>query len=547
MKPNKLLIASMSILLLQPLSTVAMTKKETVYVQLKNDGTPIKTTVNNHLFLTSEDKKITDQSILKNITNTSGDETFEQKNNILTFENKGKDIFYQGTTEKTSPIQMKVKYYLDDKEMAVKDMIGKKGTVKIEINYENEAVDGTTYPFVVTTATILKDKDNKEITISNGKAIDTGSKTIIVGIAAPSLDKITNMSDFSNLNSTEITYQTENFSLNNIYMIATPKLLSEEDFTIFDKVDTLTSSIATMDASVGKLIEGSTKLQDGSKTLEDGLQTLQEKLQQINAATEQLENGTIRLDAGLAQMMEKLQNVKASLESKDMSEKLSKIDYLLSQYETTINTLTTTNQILKTTYDTYQLAAFQTTEALSTYFSNYFEQKGLTKEEYQSKIEELIKCKITYEAIYSSNQNLITLLASNKETITTLKASVIELTTSITDLLEQSQTGILTLQEGSKTLKNGMSQVNAGAKALQEGASTLTQGQATLGNGIASLTTGLTTFDNQAMTPLTTYANKIATYKDTLEKVTNLSNTYKGFSTDNATMTTFVYKMQAAK
>ena len=59
----------MSILLLQPLSTVAMTKKETVYVQLKNDGTPIKTTVNNHLFLTSEDKKITDQSILKNITN----------------------------------------------------------------------------------------------------------------------------------------------------------------------------------------------------------------------------------------------------------------------------------------------------------------------------------------------------------------------------------------------------------------------------------------------------------------------------------------------
>lgn len=43
----------------------------------------------------------------------------------LTWKAAGNDIYYQGTTEKTIPIDVKITYYLDGKEMKPEDMVGK--------------------------------------------------------------------------------------------------------------------------------------------------------------------------------------------------------------------------------------------------------------------------------------------------------------------------------------------------------------------------------------------------------------------------------------
>ena len=130
-----------SSLLFTPVSTLALTKEETVYTNLNYDGTVEKTIVNNHI--SDLDKgKVTDDTELKKLLNINGKETYTENNGIITWNAKGKDIYYQGTTDKELPITVDAKYYLDGKEMKAKKLVGKKGKVTINTNsvYQSVAV-----------------------------------------------------------------------------------------------------------------------------------------------------------------------------------------------------------------------------------------------------------------------------------------------------------------------------------------------------------------------------------------------------------------------
>ena len=85
-------------------------------------------------------KKITDYSNLSDIKNLSGDEKFTKSDDgKIVWENKGKNISYQGTTTEATPINVKVTYYLDGKKISPSDLAGKSGEVKIVYNYSNTA------------------------------------------------------------------------------------------------------------------------------------------------------------------------------------------------------------------------------------------------------------------------------------------------------------------------------------------------------------------------------------------------------------------------
>lgn len=127
-----------SSLLFTPVSTLALTKEETVYTNLNYDGTVEKTIVNNHI--SDLDKgKVTDDTELKKLLNINGKETYTENNGIITWNAKGKDIYYQGTTDKELPITVDAKYYLDGKEMKAKKLVGKKGKVTIKLSLKNNA------------------------------------------------------------------------------------------------------------------------------------------------------------------------------------------------------------------------------------------------------------------------------------------------------------------------------------------------------------------------------------------------------------------------
>lgn len=81
-------------------------KAETVYVKANAEGEARKVTVKDVLKNPGEGKTIGDQSDLKDIKNTEGEEEYTKKGDELSWENKGEDISYEGTTDKEEVISL---------------------------------------------------------------------------------------------------------------------------------------------------------------------------------------------------------------------------------------------------------------------------------------------------------------------------------------------------------------------------------------------------------------------------------------------------------
>ena len=116
----------------------AISKEESVYVNADATGNIDQITVSDWLKNSgSTSGSLTDKSDLKDIKNIKGDEKFTENGDSLTWAADGKDIYYQGTTDKDLPVSVKFTYYLDGKEVKPEDIKGKSGHLKIQIQYTN--------------------------------------------------------------------------------------------------------------------------------------------------------------------------------------------------------------------------------------------------------------------------------------------------------------------------------------------------------------------------------------------------------------------------
>ena len=275
MKKAKLITSSAVVMTMVMSSIVpafAYSKEETVYSKLKTNGSEKTTVVSEHLINDQNETSLDDQSSLKNIKNVNGKETFKQDGSSLVWQTtNGQDIYYQGKTTNTLPVSMKVTYKLDGKKTKLKDMLGKKGKVEIQIDYTNnekQTVDGKELyvPFVVTTGTMLPTKTDSNIEVTNGKVISNGSSNIIMAIAAPGLSKnYDNNEELEKLNSVTIKYDTTKFKLNSLMSVATPSLLSETDIN-FDDLNDVYDSVDTLNSSFDQIIAGGQTLLTTTRT-----------------------------------------------------------------------------------------------------------------------------------------------------------------------------------------------------------------------------------------------------------------------------------------
>ena len=117
-------------------NTSDVDKEETVFVMGDANGANDKVVVTDWLKNKDGASTIDDASNLKDITNLKGDETYKTSGDKIVWAANGKDIHYQGTATAKPPIDVKVTYYLDDKEIAPKDLAGKSGHVKIRFDYK---------------------------------------------------------------------------------------------------------------------------------------------------------------------------------------------------------------------------------------------------------------------------------------------------------------------------------------------------------------------------------------------------------------------------
>ena len=263
----------------------ALVKEETIYAKLNSNGTISSTSVYEHLY-GSNDDVYKDKSLLNNITNVNGDEKYSKKDNEITWEAKGNDIYYNGTTDKDLPISLDIKYYLDGKEYEAKDMLGKEGKVKIVLNYENKLkhqvivnnkIETLYTPFVVATTSLLSNDNNKNIKVSSGKVIDNGNTSIIVGLSSPGLYESLDLNELKGLDTLEITYDTTSFELSSLYAVATSKLIGEDDLDILNNIKSLYSGINALQENMDLLVDGSRKLANGTNEFNNAISDISDK------------------------------------------------------------------------------------------------------------------------------------------------------------------------------------------------------------------------------------------------------------------------------
>lgn len=527
MKKMKTVAAALTIgvLSLIPFSASAA-KTETIYTNMDYSGNVKKTTVSNHIENTKEGE-ISDNSLLTNILNVNGSENFTQDDTHVTWYAKGKDIFYTGTTKEAQPINIVTKYYLDGKEAKAEDIIGKSGKIKIEISLINNSLlrtNNTFTPYVVAIGSIMDSDTNKNITVTNGKVTDTGTRSMLLAISAPGLYEYTNINEFKNLNKVIITYETTDFEINDIYMVASPKILSELDLRIFDKLDELSTSINTLSSSMDALEEGAKKLADGSNSLLANTDVFNEKLATASNALTQIANGTTKLTQGVDEMYTTLKDAKKMMENKDITGSLANLKVLKASNENAIAKLT--NQEAEDAYKTFKMNATETESEMKTRLASL----SLPKE----KIKELVTVKSTYE--------LKLLLTANNE-------AVKEMITNLEDLSKLMDTLTAKLEEVKEMktkveyLNASLNEVSNGLTKLSEASSQINAGVKNLNDGAIKVSDGTQALNAQGIKTLVNYTNKIVTFGNKLEKLVNLSKSYKGYTSNNADNTLFVYKL----
>ena len=305
------------------LPVFAYTKDETVYSKLDNEGNNYKTIVSTHIENKENAELINDISDLLNIKNTSSDATYTQDGNKFVWNANKSDIYYQGETSKELPIECKIKYELDGKEVSSNEIAGKSGKVKVTVQYTNKEertvdINGKKVkmyvPFVVVVGTIIENENARNIEVSSGKVIDDGTKSVVVGMAMPGLQESLGLSknDVEIPSDVEITMDATNFETSSIISYVTPKVLEEDDLKIFDKLDDVYSQVNTLQKSMNQiqdgantLADGTTELANGANTLKDGVTTAYNGAQTIssevakstqslkNDKTEALDNATL--------------------------------------------------------------------------------------------------------------------------------------------------------------------------------------------------------------------------------------------------------------
>ena len=211
----------------------------------------------------------------------------------------GEDV-KQEETEKDLPIEAKISYELDGKDIKPEDLTGKSGKVKIKIEYKNKSsknviingISQTMYtPFMVALGTVINNKNNKNIKVSKaGRIVENGEKTIVVGVVFPGLEESLNLggrlAKVDVPDSIEITMDSKDFEMSNIVTYATPKVLTEDiDWSeldeLFDKVNELQNGINKIEDGAKELNKGTSKLDDGAKELKKGTSKVYEGSKEI--------------------------------------------------------------------------------------------------------------------------------------------------------------------------------------------------------------------------------------------------------------------------
>ena len=494
-----------------------ISKDESVYVNADESGATTKITVSNWLKNAGINGTINDESDLKDIQNVKGDETFTQNGDDVQWSAGSNDIYYQGTTDKELPVGVEIKYELDGKEIAAKDLLGQSGKLKITVSYTNKSKSTQTIngekqemytPFVMATGIILPDDKFSNAEVDDGKIINEGSNNIVVGFGMPGMAESLDLDEDAADKLPEgftVTADVTNFSIGNTITFASPSILSDLELDDIDDLDDLENKLEKLVDSSEDLVDGSKKLSNKMGELEDKFDDYQNGEKSLNKGIKDLVNGGTTLKKGVKDYTNGVDTLAKGTQSyvngakqitdgnkklyeavKDMPSSYKEFSDGLQAYTKGVDTLADTKTAkqltdgadavtagigtlnenlgkLESSYDNYKLLA-DGLKAQAAQISDPTQKATILA--YVQKLEEL------YRGQKASVGALVS--ATNKES--TLKSGASQVAVGIKKVMTGAQTlsgNSATLRSADQKLTSSIATLTASVKKLSEGSKTL--------------------------------------------------------------------------
>ena len=450
----------------------AAEKDETVYIIACADGSADKTIVSDHLKNTEGSTVLSDITTLSDIENVKGYEDFSHDGDNIIWAADGKDIYYQGISTAKSPVEMKVTYILDGKEISPAELAGKSGKIKIRVDYTNNltvsaeingAAENVCVPFAVVTGTVLDNDKFRNIEVSSGKVLDDGDRTIIAALAFPSLQESLDI-DNEKLDipdHLEITADVTDFEFSGFYAAAENSIFADISLDGENTIDDLKNAASEMDSAMVQLMDGSSQLYNGLTELNGKTGELINGISALSDGAAQLSSGAAALDEGTHGLCDGITQLSAG--SNQLSEGLAELD----------KNSEALNQ------GAAQIFASLLAQADSQLAAQGLELPKLTIENYATVLD---------GAAAQIEQAMGKDVAAR---ITAVKVQLDEVK-GFCNGLNAYTSGVSSASAGAQNVYNGTVQLSQGADKLKDGASALKSGTASLSDGIISLANGST-------------------------------------------------------
>ncbi|MBQ5468073.1 MAG: hypothetical protein IIT62_04125, partial [Oscillospiraceae bacterium] len=293
-------------------------KEETVYVIADADGNPTETIVSAWLKNPDGADTLTDHAELTDIKNVKGDETFTvSENGAVTWQANGNDIHYQGTTTQQLPVTTAITYELDGKTVSAQELAGATGHLAITFRYTNHTatqrtVNGKTVtlyqPFLVMSGLMLDDAKANNVTVTHGKVLHTGDRTVAVGMAMPGLRESLGLDgmrtqdgkslDLDIPEAVTVEADVSGFTLLTTVTVIENSPLQDLDLSNVSSLDELRSALTQLTDASTRLVEGSSALYDGVDALHTGVGELAAGANQVDTGAGKLADGAATLADG---------------------------------------------------------------------------------------------------------------------------------------------------------------------------------------------------------------------------------------------------------
>ena len=159
-------------------------KHERVYVVAGADGTVNSITDSIRLENTDGLEELVDRTMLTDIQNVGGNETFTLEGETLIWKADGKNVTYQGTSDKTPAVLPSVTLTLDGEEISAADLKEKNGEAVLTVTYRTAGEA----PALALSVLPLPEEGISDLKTENAAVLTEADRSVLVGWAVPNID-----------------------------------------------------------------------------------------------------------------------------------------------------------------------------------------------------------------------------------------------------------------------------------------------------------------------------------------------------------------------